>query len=726
MNMKRLLFVTGLITGFIVSISAQNKNISLEDIWAKGTFRSKGIYEIRSMNDGLHYCVLEADTAIGMYEYKSGNRIKSFFSKSSLNNDDRKKLTGIEDYQFSNDEKNILFTVNSESIYRHSSISDFYIWNFEKSDLRILNQSKKQRLAEFSPDGKMVAFVQDNNLYIKNLINNDLKQITNDGLYNSIIYGTTDWVYEEEFGITKGFYWSKDGKYLSYYRFDESKVKEFSMTTWGDLYPQEYKYKYPKAGEDNSVVTVFTYNTLTNKSMQMQTGDNPDQYIPRLKWSEIQGKLAILRMNRLQNKLEILLADAETGKTQTIFQEENKYYISINEDLIFLQDKTHFLLTSERDGYNHIYLFDLNGKMVKQLTKGKWDIDEIKGIDEKNKRIFYRSSERGPENRDLAYVDFKGKMTRISTQSGTHDANFSKSFSYYISTYSDANTPMQYTIYQWNGKLIKILEDNKKLQEKAKEYGFVKKEFSKFTSAEGIELHYWIMKPANFDSTKKYPVLMYVYGGPGAQTVNNSWERADFSWYQMLTQKGYIVVSVENRGTGARGEAFKKATYMQLGKLETEDQISGAEFLGNLSYVDKDRIGIFGWSYGGYMSALCMTKGNAFFKAGIAVAPVSNWRYYDNIYTERYMRKPQDNASGYDDNSPINHVNKLKGKFLLVHGSGDDNVHVQNSMDLITALVNANKQFDLMIYPNKNHGIYGGNTRLHLYKKMTDFILQNL
>ncbi len=726
MNMKRLLFVTGLITGFIVSISAQNKNISLEDIWAKGTFRSKGIYEIRSMNDGLHYCVLEADTAIGMYEYKSGNRIKSFFSKSSLNNDDRKKLTGIEDYQFSNDEKNILFTVNSESIYRHSSISDFYIWNFEKSDLRILNQSKKQRLAEFSPDGKMVAFVQDNNLYIKNLINNDLKQITNDGLYNSIIYGTTDWVYEEEFGITKGFYWSKDGKYLSYYRFDESKVKEFSMTTWGDLYPQEYKYKYPKAGEDNSVVTVFTYNTLTNKSMQMQTGDNPDQYIPRLKWSEIQGKLAILRMNRLQNKLEILLADAETGKTQTIFQEENKYYISISEDLFFLQDKTHFLLTSERDGYNHIYLFDLNGKMVKQLTKGKWDVDEIKGIDEKNKRIFYRSSERGPENRDLVYVDFKGKMTRISTQSGTHDANFSKSFLYYISTYSDANTPMQYAIYQWNGKLIKILEDNKKLQEKAKEYGFVKKEFSKFTSAEGIELHYWIMKPANFDSTKKYPVLMYVYGGPGAQTVNNSWERADFSWYQMLTQKGYIVVSVENRGTGARGEAFKKATYMQLGKLETEDQISGAEFLGNLSYVDKDRIGIFGWSYGGYMSALCMTKGNAFFKAGIAVAPVTNWRYYDNIYTERYMRKPQDNASGYDDNSPINHVNKLKGKFLLVHGSGDDNVHVQNSMDLITALVNANKQFDLMIYPNKNHGIYGGNTRLHLYKKMTDFILQNL
>lgn len=724
--MKRLLFVTGLITGFIVSISAQNKNISLEDIWAKGTFRSKGIYEIRSMNDGVHYCVLEADTAIGMYEYKSGNRIKSFFSKSSLNNDDRKKLTGIEDYQFSNDEKNILFTVNSESIYRHSSISDFYIWNFEKSDLRILNQSKKQRLAEFSPDGKMVAFVQDNNLYIKNLINNDLKQITNDGLYNSIIYGTTDWVYEEEFGITKGFYWSKDGKYLSYYRFDESKVKEFSMTTWGDLYPQEYKYKYPKAGEDNSVVTVFTYNTLTNKSMQMQTGDNPDQYIPRLKWSEIQGKLAILRMNRLQNKLEILLADAETGKSQTIFQEENKYYISISEDLIFLQDKTHFLLTSERDGYNHIYLFDLNGKMVKQLTKGKWDVDEIKGIDEKNKRIFYRSSERGPENRDLVYVDFKGKMTRISTQSGTHDANFSKSFLYYISTYSDANTPMQYAIYQWNGKLIKILEDNKKLQEKAKEYGFVKKEFSKFTSAEGIELHYWIMKPANFDSTKKYPVLMYVYGGPGAQTVNNSWERADFSWYQMLTQKGYIVVSVENRGTGARGEAFKKATYMQLGKLETEDQISGAEFLGNLSYVDKDRIGIFGWSYGGYMSALCMTKGNAFFKTGIAVAPVTNWRYYDNIYTERYMRKPQDNASGYDDNSPINHVNKLKGKFLLVHGSGDDNVHVQNSMDLITALVNANKQFDLMIYPNKNHGIYGGNTRLHLYKKMTDFILQNL
>ncbi len=726
--MKKL-FLFILISILLIStkgFSQENsKKITLEDIWSKGSFRPSNINEISSMKDGEHYCILESNN-IKKFSYKEGKMISIILDASNIKLPYEDKTLSIEDYQFSNDETKILISTNTEPIYRHSSIADFYIWDLKTKQITKLSNTGKISLAEFSPDGNKIAFTRDNNLYVKNLIDNKETKITNDGLINNIIYGSTDWVYEEEFSFTKAFIWSPDGNKLAYYRFDESKVKQYTMTTWGDLYPEQYEYKYPKAGEDNSIVNIFAYDANTTKITKMDIGTETNQYIPRIYWTAQTNTLAILRMNRLQNKLEILLNNANDGTFKIIYTETNKYYVDINDDTKFLSNNQ-FVICSEKDGYNHIYLYDFSGKLIKQITSGKWDVVSINGIDEKNKTIFYTSAESAATNKDLYSIKLDGsKKARLSTKLGTNAANFSNTYKYYIATFSDANTPSIYTINTVNGKEIKLLENNEKLSKALKTFGFTKKEFSKLKTEEGIELNYWIIKPANFDPNKKHPLLMYVYGGPGHNTVTNSYGYSDLSWFEMLAQKGYIVVSVDNRGTGFRGEDFKKCTYKELGKLETEDQISAAIYFGNQSYIDKDRIGIFGWSYGGYMSTLCMTKGADYFKAGIAVAPVTNWRYYDNIYTERFMRTPQENPSGYDDNSPINHVKKLKGKYLLVHGTGDDNVHLQNSMDLITALVNANKQFEMQFYPNKNHSIYGGTTRFHLYTRMTEFILKNL
>jgi len=726
MKKHNLFALIGLFLLSLNLFSQENKKISLEDIWLKGTFRPAFIQEIRSMKDGEHYCILE-NNIIKKFSYKDGKEKAIILDISKIILPENITEFEIDDYNFSIDESKLILSTNTESIYRHSSISDYFIYDLTSNKIEKLTSKGKVRLAEFSPDGKNVVFIKDNNLIIKNLIDKSEKNITTDGKQNNIINGSTDWVYEEEFGITKGFFWSPDSRKVAFYRFDESNVKEYNMQMWGSLYPEDYKYKYPKAGEDNSIVDIYVYDLNKDKSIKMDLGKETNQYIPRIKWTNENNILAIYRLNRLQNYLEMLYCEANNGSSKVIYSEQNKYYIDINDNLNFLPDGN-FLLTSEKDGFNHIYLFDKNGKLIKQLTFGKWDVDEIKGIDTKRNLIFYTSARTAAYNKDLCSVKFDGsKNNIISSKTGFNKAEFSSNFNYYILTYSDANTPNIYTIVNTNnGKEIKVIENNQKLANTIKQFNFQPKVFEKFTTDKGIELNYWIIKPLNFDITKKYPVLMYVYGGPGHNTVTNSYSFSDLSWFQMLAQLGYIVVSVDNRGTGNRGEEFKKCTYKELGKLETEDQIDAAKYFANQSYVDKNRIGIFGWSYGGYMSTLCMTKGADYFKAGIAVAPVTNWRYYDNIYTERFMRTPQENPNGYDENSPINHVKKLKGKYLLIHGTGDDNVHAQNSMDLITALVNANKQFDMFIYPNKNHSIFGGYTRFHLYKKMTDFILNNL
>jgi dipeptidyl-peptidase-4 len=707
----------------ISSVFAQTgkKELTLNDVFKSRKFYASGVYGMKPLNDGEHFCMMKKDS-LNIYSYKTGEYYGTIVTSQQLIPEGDTTPIPMYRYQLSKDEKKILFSTKTESIYRRSSISEYYVWDSNSDKLMKLSDNGKQRLATFSPDGSKVAFVRDNNLFIKDFIANTEKQVTNDGLRNNVINGATDWVYEEEFSFSKAFFWSPDGNRIAFYRFDESNVKEFQFTEWGDLYPKEYKYKYPKAGEDNSVIKILVYNLDSDSTTEMDIGSDTDIYIPRIKWTNDPSLLAIQWMNRLQNNLKILLTDVTTGANKVIYDETNKYYIDITDNLTFFEDNKQFIFTSEMDGYNHIYLYSIDGELINQVTKGEWDVTSLKGVDEEKGLVYFTSAEISPLNRELYVVKLNGKgKKKLSDRDGTNRPVFSKSYKYYVNTYSSATTPSYITVNEANGKVIRVLKDNSDLLETLAEYDFSFIEFFKFTTSEGVELNGWMIKPPGFNPDKKYPVLMNVYGGPGSQTVKNSW-RANM-WNQMLAQKGIILVSVDNRGTGARGEEFKKMTYLQLGKYETIDQIEAAKYLGSLNYVDSTRIGIWGWSYGGYMSSLCITKGADYFSMAIAVAPVTNWRYYDNIYTERFMRTPQENPDGYDDNSPINYVSELKGKYLIVHGTADDNVHLQNTMDMVTALDDANKQFEMQLYPNSNHGIYTGrNTTMHLYTRLTNFI----
>ena len=704
-------------------VFAQEKMIQLEDIWASRTFSPEWVWGINSMNDGIHYSSLnygDKNVYITQYSYETGDSISTIV--------DSKDLDGISfsDYSFSEDEKKVLLPTETESIYRYSSRSNYFVYDRETKIAQELSEGK-QRLAQFSPDASKVAFVKENNIFIKDIINNTELQVTFDGEINKIINGATDWVYEEEFAFDNGMQWNASGNKIAFYRFDEEKVPEFSMDLFTDLYPSQSKFKYPKAGETNSTVELFIYDLNSKKTTKANISVEEEFYIPRIKWTLDENVLSVQRMNRHQNQLDFILVDAKDGSSQTIFTENDAAYIDVTDNLTFLNDGKYFIWTSEKSGYNHIYLYNLKGKQVRQITKGNYDVTDFYGIDESNNTVYFASSERSPMHRDVYAVQLNGKNKKtLTNKTGTNSATFSTNYKYFINQYSNANTPYYFSLFDAKGNEVRMLKDNSNLNNSLAEYALSQKEFFNFKTTEGIDLNGWIMKPHNFDETKQYPVFMYLYGGPGSQQVTDSWGGSNFLWYQMLTQQGYIVACVDNRGTGARGSEFKKCTYQQLGKLETEDQIEANRYLANLPYVDGSRIGIFGWSYGGYMSSLCLLKGADEFKMAIAVAPVTNWRYYDTIYTERYMRTPQENAAGYDDNSPINHVEKLKGKYLLVHGSADDNVHYQNTMEMTNALVNANKQFDLFIYPNKNHGIYGGYTRLHLFTKMTNFIKENL
>jgi dipeptidyl-peptidase 4 len=704
-------------------VFAQEKMIQLEDIWASRTFSPEWVWGINSMNDGVHYSSLnygENNVYITQYSYETGDSISTIV--------DSKDLDGISfsDYSFSEDEKKVLLPTETESIYRYSTRSNYYVYDRETKIAEELSEGK-QRLAQFSPDASKVAFVKENNIFIKDIINNTELQVTFDGEINKIINGATDWVYEEEFAFDNGMQWNASGNKIAYYRFDEEKVPEFSMDLFTDLYPSQSQFKYPKAGETNSTIELFIYDLDSNKTTKANINIEEEFYIPRIKWTLDENVLSVQRMNRHQNQLDFILVDAKDGSSQTIFTENDAAYIDVTDNLTFLNDGKYFIWTSEKSGYNHIYLYNLKGKQVRQITKGNYDVTDFYGIDESNNTVYFASSERSPMHRDVYAVQLNGKNKKTLTNKiGTNSATFSTNYKYFINQYSNANSPYYFSLFDAKGNEVRMLKDNSNLNNSLAEYALSQKEFFNFKTTEGIDLNGWMMKPYNFDETKQYPVFMYLYGGPGSQQVTDSWGGSNFLWYQMLTQQGYIVACIDNRGTGARGAEFKKCTYQQLGKLETEDQIEANRYLANLPYVDGSRIGIFGWSYGGYMSSLCLLKGADEFKMAIAVAPVTNWRYYDSIYTERYMRTPEENASGYDDNSPINHVEKLKGKYLLVHGSADDNVHYQNTMEMTNALVNANKQFDLFIYPNKNHGIYGGYTRLHLFTKMTNFIKENL
>ena len=721
---------------FGANAQQQKKELTLDEIWNSTTFINKQIMGINSMIDGEHYTSLDQTkngTEINQYSYKTGKLIKKIVTSSDLIPEGQSKGINIENYQFNKDETRLLISTETEPIYRHSTKSNYYIYDLKNKKLTLLSPNGKQRLASFNPNLNMVGFVRDNNLYIKNIDEGSEIKITKDGKLNSIINGATDWVYEEEFSFSQAYFWSPDGLKMAYYKFNEDEVKEFSMTMYGSLYPDENKYKYPKAGEKNSEVSIHIYDVLSQTTKPVFVGENMDQYIPRIKWTYNPEVLAIERLNRLQNKMEILLCNSNVkplsglGST-VIYKEESATYIDGSDDKItFLKDNKHFIWLSDKDGYNHLYLFDLSGNEIRQITKGNWDVMDFFGLDESNNTLYYLSSESSAMDRELYSIKIDGTLkTKLSERKGHNIPNFSNGFKYFINTHSDADSPSYITLNKSDGKVIREIEDNKELINTLGNYQLSKKEFFQFKTSENVLLNGWMLKPTNFSESKTYPVFMTVYGGPGAQTVNNRWEGANFLWHQYLAKQGYIVVSVDNRGTGARGREFKNSTYLQLGKLETQDQIETVKYLCGLNFVDKNRIGIQGWSYGGYMSSLCITKGADFFKMAIAVAPVTNWRFYDSIYTERYMRTPSENPKGYDENSPINHVEKLKGKYLLIHGTADDNVHFQNAVEMTDALINANKQFENAYYPDKNHGIYGGITRLNLFTKMTDFIIENL
>ena len=729
-----------------LNLSAQ-KQLTNREIWYTPTFSAEGVGGLASMKDGLHYTSMEEEAGepvVNQYAYRTGTKVATLLHGGALVVPGSKDPLEMDGYSFSGDEKKMMVETGSDPIYRYSYFAYNYV--FDRASKKVVALSdvtkSKQRLATFSPDGSRAAFVRDNNLFIVDLATMKETQVTNDGLWNKVLNGATDWVYEEEFALVQGYQWNPDGSKLLFLRSDESNVPEFDLTKYeGSLYPSEYRFKYPKAGETNSTISLHVYDIQSATTATLPLGtDEKDIYIPRLGFTP-KGAAWFMRMNRLQNeKVIVTVALPPAGAmakltAQVIYRETSKTYVDVTDDLFFLADGSGFVLTSERDGWNHIYwcavpsgsTLEKTGATQRALTSGNWDVVAVKGIDEKSKRVIFSASKAAPESQEVWAVGLSGKgMTQLSPAGGYSDAEFSTGFRFFINTRSTLNTPPVVTLHDGTGKLVKELKNNDRLKRAAADFGIVPKEFFTFTTEGGVELHGWMMKPVGFQSRNQYPVFMTQYSGPNSNEVVDRWDGRDHMWHSLLAQKGYVVVCVDPRGTGHRGRDFRHITYGQLGKYETEDQIAAAKWLAKQPYVDGTRIGIQGWSYGGYMSSLCITKGADVFKAAIAVAPVTNWRYYDTIYTERYMGLPKDNGSGYDDNSPVSHVGDLKGKYLLIHGLADDNVHFQNSAEMVLALVKGNKQFEQFTYPDKNHGIYGGTTRMHLFEMMTNWLEKNL
>ncbi|UYW01322.1 S9 family peptidase [Flavobacterium agricola] len=722
--MRQTIFIfIALLTSYF---SLAQQQITLEEIWS-GQFSNKRLNAINSLNNSNEYAVLEYDRGtnsanITLYDFVNQQPTRTAFSGKDV-----PEIKGLHSYTFDKAEKQLLLARNSKPIFRRSSTALFYVYNIATKKLTPVANYPIQE-PTFSNDGKKVAYVYQNNIYIFDVASQQRTQVTTDGKVNEVINGVTDWVYEEEFGFVRAFDWSADDTYLAYIRFDETDVPRFSMDMFNQqLYPSQHVFKYPKAGEKNADVSLHIYQVNDKKTTNINLSQYHDFYIARMQWTNDNNILSAQVLNRHQNNLDLLFVDAKTGTTKVVLNETDKAYVDVTDDLTFLADNS-FIWTSEKNGYNHIYHYDKNGKLKKQLTNGKWDVTKYYGYNPKSQTIYYQSVENGSTNRDVYSVGLNGKnKKRLSKKAGTNNATFSPDFENFILSYSSAqNAPEWVMVETKTTNPIKTLVENSALENKLAAYNLPKKEFFEVETESGNKLNAWMIKPADFDPNKEYPVFMYQYSGPGSQQVANTWNSTNDYWFMMLAQNGYIVACVDGRGTGFKGADFKKSTYLELGKLEVQDQIEAAKALGKLPYVDANRFGIFGWSYGGFMSSNVLFQGNDVFKMAIAVAPVTSWRYYDSIYTERYMRTPQENASGYDNNSPINHVDKLKGKFLLVHGTADDNVHAQNAYEMVEALVQANKQFDWAMYPDKNHGIYGGNTRLHLYQKMTDYIKDNL
>jgi dipeptidyl-peptidase-4 len=729
--MKKLLLIIVAIGWIVQPLSAQQKkSIGFQHIF-NGSFSPEGIRDVNWMQDGQYYTTLERtenDIQIRKYDILTGD-YEVIVASSDLVIEGRDRPVIIQGYQFSADENKILIKTDVERIWRRSTRENYFIYNIQIEEIQKLTESKqKQQYAKLSPSGNKAAFVQGNDLYLVNLETGEEQAITTDGKFNHIINGATDWVYEEEFGFAKAWFWSPNGEKIAFYQFNETRVKEFFMTEWGKLYPGLTRFKYPKAGEQNSIVKIAVYDLESGGTTWMDVGSENDQYIPRINWTKGSNTLAIRRMNRLQNKQDLMLANVNTGETEIIKTETSDAWIDVNDDLKFLENGKQFIYTSEESGYNHIYLYNMNGELVRQITQGNWEVTNYLGYNENSEKIYYISTEDSPLQRHLYSIskDGTGKQ-KMTDGTGWNGINMSRDYKYYIETFSNATTPPQYTLHKGNGDEVRELEDNASLADTLAAYKMPTKEYIDVELPQAT-LNGYILKPQNFDPDSKYPVLFYVYGGPGSQTVTKEFSSGQRAmWHRYLASKGYIIISVDNRGTGARGRQFEKQVYKKLGQYEVQDQIDAAKhLLDQHDYLDKKRVGIWGWSYGGYMSSLVLAQGGDIFNTAIAVAPVTNWRFYDTIYTERFMQTPKMNPEGYRKGSPLTYAGQIDGNYLLVHGTGDDNVHFQNSVELVNKLVAEGVQFETMYYPDRSHGIYGGNTRNHLYKMMTNFILENL
>ena len=705
-------------------LSAQ-KQLTVNQIW-KDNFSPNRMESLKSIKNGNKYSVIDID----LKNRESKIIFKDFdsFENQEIVLDSKNELLVpfFTSYKFSNDEQKILISTEEDRIYRRSTRSIYWVYDrIDKSIKMIFN--KKIQEPTFSPDGEKVAFVFNRNLLIKNLKDDTIIQVTQDG-NEQTINGITDWVYEEEFGFVKAFEWNSDSSKIVFLRFDESKVPVFSMDIYGeDLYQYQYKFRYPKAGESNSEVSIHLFDFNSNKTIQLLLKDNlSPYYIPRIKFTNNPYLLTVQTINRKQNHLQLHLVNLQMNTSKVLIEEKSKTYIDIKNNLNFLNNNNFFWL-SERDGYNHIYQYLFKRDILNQITTGKWEVTTLYKYNSQTKEIYFGAAKYSSIERGVYSIDSDGNNLRTLTQeSGYNGATFNYNGSKFIHSYSDEKTPPKYFLrLTKDGSKLKALLHNNILRDQLKQYNLPNKEFMQMRINDQ-DLNAYLIKPKDFDPLKRYPLLLFQYSGPGSQQVTNRWGNNRDLWHKMLTQKGYIIACVDGRGTGFKGEHFKKMTYLKLGKLETQDQISVAKKLSKLPYIDEGRTGIWGWSYGGHMATHSLLLGNDVFEMAIAVAPVTNWRFYDTIYTERFMRTPQENPEGYDLNSPINYTDRLKGKYLLIHGSGDDNVHVQNSMRMIQALIDSNKQFEWMIYPDKNHGIYGGNTQIHLYSKMTNFIKNNL
>ena len=733
--MKKL-FLLFCLVALTLGIKAQNQ-VTLRDV-SRGTYRASNIYGIKPMLDGQYYTQISPDRKrIVKYSFKTGKQVEAIFDVEKARDC---TLKYFDDYIMSPDEKLILIQTKTRSIYRRSFTAEYYIYNVKNNTIEPLSKNGPQQVPLFSPDGFQVAFVRNNNIFlVKLLFGNSESQITKDGEYNKVLNGIPDWVYEEEFGFNRAFDFSADSKMIAYIRFDESQVPMYKFPLYKGMnpeytefatYPGEYTYKYPKSGEVNSTVSVHTYDIKSHVTRKMDLPLDKDGYIPRIKFTSDPEKLAIMTLNRHQNRFDLYMANPKSALCKVAIRDESEQYIKEDEYSNIKFYPENIVLMSERDGYNHLCLYTIGGNLVKQITKGKFEVKSFLGWDKQSNVFYYTSNEGSPLRTAVYKIDGKGKKTKLSTRTGTNDAIFSSNYSYYINTFSNISTPTLITINDNKGKELATMLDNKKLKEKIATLTLPQKEFFTFRTAEGVELNGWMMKPANFDATKKYPVIMHQYSGPGSQQVLDRWGIGSFSDAGMfeayMADRGYISVCVDGRGTGGRGAEFEKCTYLFLGVKESHDQVEAAKYLGTLPYVDGSRIGIWGWSFGGYNTLMSMSEGSNVFKAGVAIAAPTDWRYYDSVYTERFMRTPKENGDGYDAGSAIKRAPKMHGSLLLIHGTADDNVHLQNMAEYSEALVQAGVQFDEHIYINRNHGISGGNTRNHLMNRVANFFLRNL